>query len=110
MSFAEVAQKYSEGPQASMGGDANWQTRDHLEANYYNAAIKLSVGGVSPIIQSPFGFHIIKLTGKHSWDEVDRPAVKRIVIDERRQKLFEAFMTQMRNQASVTEHLELLKD
>jgi peptidyl-prolyl cis-trans isomerase C/peptidyl-prolyl cis-trans isomerase D len=72
--------------------------------------MKLGVGGVSPIVRSQFGFHIIKLTGKHTWDEVDRPAVKRIVFDQERQKIFETFMTQLRKQANVVVHGELLKD
>lgn len=110
MSFAEIAQKFSEGAAAPMGGDIDWQTGDHLDPAYYNAAMKLSVGGVSPIVRSQFGYHIIKLTGKRSWDEVDRPAVKRIVFDQERQKIFENFMTQLRKQANVTIHGDLLKD
>ena len=110
MSFAEVAQKFSEGAAAPMGGDIDWQTGDHLDPAYYGAAMKLSVGGVSPIVRSQFGYHIIKLTGKRSWDEVDRPAVKRIVFDQERQKIFETFMTQLRKQANVVVHGELLKN
>jgi parvulin-like peptidyl-prolyl isomerase len=110
MSFAEVAQKYSEGAAAQMGGDIDWQTRDHLDPAVYNAAVNLSVGSVSGIVKSQFGYHIVKLTGKKSWDEVDRPMIKRIVFDERRQQIFEHFMTQLRSEANVVVHAELLKD
>ena len=110
MSFAEVAQKHSEGTAAAMGGDIDWQTRDHLDPAYYNAAVQLSVGEVSPIIKTQFGFHIIKLTGKKPWDEVDRPMIKRMVFDQRRQALYDHLMSQLRAQSRVVVHSELLKD
>jgi parvulin-like peptidyl-prolyl isomerase len=110
MPFAEVAQKMSEGAAAAQGGDIGWQTRNGMDPAYYAAAKRLSVGETSPVVQSQFGFHIIKLTGKRSWDEVDRPMIKRIVFDDRRQEVYEAFMNQLRSQANVTIHSELLKN
>jgi parvulin-like peptidyl-prolyl isomerase len=110
MSFAEVAQKYSEGSAASMGGDIDWQTRDRLDPKYYETAVSLSVGEVSDVVETQFGYHIIKLTGKKSWDEVDRPMIKRMVFDQRRQQVFDSFMSQLRSQSKVLVHNELLKD
>jgi peptidyl-prolyl cis-trans isomerase C/peptidyl-prolyl cis-trans isomerase D len=110
MGFAEVAQKFSEGQVAAQGGDIGWQTRNGMDPAYYAAAKRLSVGHVSPIVRSQFGFHIIKLTGKRSWDDVDRPMIKRIVFDDRRQAIYDQFMNQLRSQASVVVHSELLKN
>jgi parvulin-like peptidyl-prolyl isomerase len=108
MSFAEVAQKFSEGVAAPNGGDIDYQTRDKLDPAYYAAATKLSMNQVSPIIRSQFGYHIIKLTGKKSWEDVDHPSVKRAVFDQERQAIFEKYMAQLRNQGKVTVHAELL--
>jgi parvulin-like peptidyl-prolyl isomerase len=108
MSFAEVAQKYSEGVAAPMGGDIDYQTSDKLDPNYYAASMKLGMNQVSPIVRSQFGFHIIKMTGKKPWDEVDHPAVKRAVFDQRRNQIYETYMTQLRNQNKVVVHTELL--
>lgn len=108
-SFAEVAQKFSEG-NATMGGDMGWQTREELDPNLYNAAVKLGVGSVSGPVKSPYGYHLVKLTGKKSWDEVDHAAVKRAVFNDRQRQIYETFATQLRNQANVVVHPELLKD
>jgi len=110
-SFAEVAQTYSEGMAAQMGGDIDFQTKDKLDPNYYDAAIKLkSAGRVSGIVRTQFGYHIIKLTALRSWEETDRPLIKRLVFEERRNQIFERFMGQLKGQAKVTVHNELLKD
>jgi peptidyl-prolyl cis-trans isomerase C/peptidyl-prolyl cis-trans isomerase D len=109
MSFAEVAQHYSEGVAAPQGGDIDYQTREQLDPAYYDTAVKLRMNKVSGIVRSQFGYHIIKLTGIKSWDEVDRPGVKRAVIDQRRKQIFESYMTQLRNHNKVTVHAELLR-
>jgi parvulin-like peptidyl-prolyl isomerase len=108
MSFAEVAQKFSEGVAAPNGGDIDYQTREKLDPAYYAAALKLGMNQVSPIIRSQFGYHIIKLTGKKSWEDVDHPTVKRAVFDQQRQAIFEKYMAQLRSQGKVTVHAELL--
>jgi peptidyl-prolyl cis-trans isomerase C/peptidyl-prolyl cis-trans isomerase D len=111
MSFAEVAQRFSEGVAAPMGGDIDYQTRDKLDPTYYDTAVKLkSPGKVSGIIRSQFGYHIIKLTAVRPWEEVDRAQVKRQLFDERRSQIFEQYMRQLRQQAKVSVREELLKD
>jgi len=108
MPFAEVAQKYSEGVAAPMGGDIDYQSSDKLDPAYFAAAMRLGMNQVSPIVRSQFGFHIIKLTGKKPWEEVDHPAVKRAVFDQRRNQIYEAYMAQLRSQNKVVVHTELL--
>ena len=111
MSFAEVAQRYSEGAAAPMGGDLDFQTKDKLDPAYYEAAVKLHTPGkVSGIVRSAFGYHIIKLTAVRPWDEVDKAQVKRLVFDEKREQIFEKYMNQLKAQAKVTVHSELIKD
>jgi peptidyl-prolyl cis-trans isomerase C len=111
MSFAEVAQRFSEGPAAPMGGDIDYQTRDKLDPSYYDAAVKLGKpGAVSDIVRSQFGFHIIKLTAVRPWEEADRAQVKRMLFDERRAQIFEKYMGQLRSASKVSVKAELLKE
>jgi len=110
MSFAEVAQRNSEGAAAAMGGDVDFQTRDKLDPAYYNAAVKLKKGQVSDIVRTEFGYHIIKLTDVRPWEDVDKAQVKRLVFDEKRAQIFEHYMTKLKAQAKVSVHPELLKD
>lgn len=111
MSFAEVAQRYSEGVAAPMGGDIDYQTKDKLDPNYYATAVALKTPGkVSGIVRSQFGYHIIKLTAVRTWDDVDRAQVKRQLFDEKRTQIFERYMSQLRAQAKVSIKEQLIKD
>ncbi len=110
MGFAEIAQRYSEGVAAPMGGDIDYQNKDKLDPTYYDTALKLrSPGKVSSIIRSQFGYHIIKLTAIRSWDEADHALVKRFVFEEKRTAIFEKYMGQLRAQAKVQTNPSLLK-
>ncbi len=109
MSFAEVAQKYSEGLAAPVGGDIDFQTRAKIGPEYYDAALKAGVGKTTGIVRTPLGYHIIKVTAIRSWDEVDRGMVKRAVFEERRASLFDKYMNTLKAQAKVTSKPELLK-
>jgi parvulin-like peptidyl-prolyl isomerase len=111
MSFAEVAQRFSEGVAAPMGGDIDYQTKDKLDPEFYKAAIHLKPGQVTPEpIRSQFGWHIIKLTAIRPWDEVDKPQVKRLVFDERRTEIFERYMASLKKQGKVAVNENLLKE
>jgi parvulin-like peptidyl-prolyl isomerase len=109
--FAEVAQRFSEGAAAPMGGDIDYQTRDKLDPAYYEAALKLKTPGkVSPIVKTGFGYYIIKLTAIRPWEDADKGQVKRMVFDEKRAQIFDRFMAKLRNSAKVQVKNELIKD
>lgn len=111
MSFAEVAQRWSEGVAAPMGGDIDYQTKDKLDPNYYRKAAALSVGQYTPEpVRSQFGWHIIKLTAKRSWEDADKPQIKRLVYDERRNEIFDKFMVQLKTKNKVAVNKELIKE
>lgn len=111
MSFSEVAQRFSEGAAAPMGGDIDYQTRDKLDPAYYAASIKLKTPGkVSDIIRSQFGLHIIKLSAIKNWEATDRAHVKRMLFDEKKNELYEKYMAQLKQQAKVSVHSDLLKE
>ncbi|MFY8273242.1 SurA N-terminal domain-containing protein [Pseudoalteromonas sp. SSDWG2] len=62
--FAELAETQSDDiVSAEMGGDLDWIERDMLDPDFEQAAFALSeVGQLSEVVQSEFGYHIIKLT------------------------------------------------
>ncbi len=64
--FAEMAASHSDGQQASQGGDLGWRKAVDLPALISDIVPSLEVGGVSEIIRSASGFHIVTLVDKRS--------------------------------------------
>ncbi|MDD2744360.1 MAG: peptidylprolyl isomerase [Rhodocyclaceae bacterium] len=62
--FAELAAAFSDAPDALKGGDLGWRPLARMPAIYADAVSKLGAGGVSELLRSSAGFHVIKLQGK----------------------------------------------
>lgn len=62
-SFAETARKNSQDPgSAPAGGDLDFFARDAMVKPFSDAAFSMKKGDISAVVESEFGFHIIKLT------------------------------------------------
>ncbi|GAB2951056.1 peptidylprolyl isomerase [Hymenobacter coalescens] len=63
--FAELARQNSEDPvSAKDGGNLGFFKRKELVPEYEAAALRLQPGGLSPIVKSQFGYHLIQLIEK----------------------------------------------
>jgi len=62
--FAALAREYSEDSSASNGGALGVITKGQTVPAFENAAFSLAVGEVSDVVQTQFGYHLIKVTGK----------------------------------------------
>jgi peptidyl-prolyl cis-trans isomerase D len=75
--FADLARKNSDDPgSAAKGGDLGFFGRGMMVKPFEEATFKLKDGEVSGIVESDFGFHIIKLTGIHEGKEKPLAEVK----------------------------------
>jgi peptidyl-prolyl cis-trans isomerase SurA len=60
--FAELARKYSQDPgSGAQGGDLGWNRRGGMVKEFDEMMFALPVGRVSPIVQTDFGYHIIRV-------------------------------------------------
>jgi peptidyl-prolyl cis-trans isomerase D len=84
--FAALAKQYSEDSSKDMGGDLDYFGRGAMVKPFEDAAWALQVGQVSDLVESQFGFHIIKLTDR-------KPAITR-TFDEVRPQLEDQIKTQ----------------
>ncbi len=65
--FATLAREYSEDEGSKVNdGDLDYFGRGAMVPAFENAAWGLEVGGTSELVQSEFGFHIIRLTDKRA--------------------------------------------
>ncbi|HWP60165.1 MAG TPA: SurA N-terminal domain-containing protein [Candidatus Acidoferrales bacterium] len=59
--FAALARQYSEDPSSSAGGDLGWFTAGQLLPSLEKAAFALRKGEISGVVESPIGYHILKI-------------------------------------------------
>jgi peptidyl-prolyl cis-trans isomerase C len=62
--FAELAVQYSEGPSAKRGGDLGFFPRGKMVKPFDEAVFSLEPGKISGIVETKYGFHIIKVEEK----------------------------------------------
>lgn len=68
--FAELARQYSDDTgSAARGGDLGRFGRGQMVGHFEDAAFALGVGEISGVVETPFGFHIIKV------EERDQPSM-----------------------------------
>ncbi len=62
--FATLAVQYSSMGTGANGGDLGYVSRDDVVPEFARAAFNLSVGDISGVIRTPFGYHVIKCEDK----------------------------------------------
>ena len=62
--FAKLAGEFGSDGTKDKGGDLGWMPENRLDPTYVKAANALKPGEISDVVETSFGFHIIKLEGK----------------------------------------------
>lgn len=109
--FEELVKLYTDDTLSrSVGGDINWQSRVTLFPTYYEAALKLKIGEVFGLVETRYGFHILKLTGKRAFSEANRLQIRAAVFDEKRKEIFNQYFKELKKNYKVTTNEALLKN
>ena len=96
--FAELAKANSTCPSSAQGGDLGFFGKGQMVPSFEQAAFGLKPGEVSGVVETQFGYHIIKLTDK-------KPA-ENITLDEAKPKIVEL----LKNQKIQTKVAEYIKE
>lgn len=95
--FAALAQEHSQDPgSAARGGDLGFFSRGRMVAPFEEAAFQLQPGEVSPVVESPFGLHVIRMEERRQQE----------LATQREQ--FRQFLVQRAEQEAETAYLDSL--
>jgi peptidyl-prolyl cis-trans isomerase SurA len=62
--FSLLAKTYSQDPNAVDGGDLGWFAKGTMLTEFEDAAFALQPGQISDVVETQYGFHVIKCTGR----------------------------------------------
>ncbi len=109
--FEELVKLYSDDSLSKInGGDIGWHSPITLaNKDYYDAAKKLKLNEVSNLVETGFGFHIIKLTGIHKFEEADKTKIRGSVLDIKKKGLFDRFFADLKSKYKIKTFKENLE-
>jgi peptidyl-prolyl cis-trans isomerase D len=87
-SFADVARKHSQDEgSAQRGGDLDFFGRGAMVKPFENAVFGMKTGEISPVIESDFGYHVIRLDAVRGGDKKPFEAVRAEIESEVQRQL-----------------------
>jgi peptidyl-prolyl cis-trans isomerase C len=98
--FAALAKQYSKDSSAANGGDLNYFPKGQMVPAFEAAAFALQPNQISEVVETPFGFHIIKL--------VDHKPESTVPLAEVSDKL-SAFLKQRKQQEAASQFVTSLR-
>lgn len=104
--FAALAKEHSQDPGSAVnGGDLGFFQQGQMVGPFNDAAFTLKPGATSDLVETQFGYHIIKVAEKEPartipLDEV-RPQVEQFLQNRNREEQTEAFVKALRSKGKV---------
>jgi peptidyl-prolyl cis-trans isomerase C/peptidyl-prolyl cis-trans isomerase D len=108
--FEELVKLYSDDSQTKeMGGDIGFQSRVTLLPAVYDVAVNMKEGEIKGLVETRYGFHIIKLIDRRSYDLADKQQIRAALFDVKRAKLFNDYFEKAKKGYKVEINREALK-
>ncbi|HUT44633.1 MAG TPA: peptidylprolyl isomerase, partial [Sedimentisphaerales bacterium] len=98
--FAELAKSHSACPSAPQGGDLGFFPRGEMDSAFENAAFELEIGQISDVVETKYGYHIIKATDHKDASTTSLEQAKDDIIKQ---------LTQTKQSEIAEEYIESLK-
>jgi len=108
--FEELVKLYSDDVLTKQtGGDAGWQARVTVPPPVYDAIVGMKVGEIKGLVEVPYGFQIIKVTGRRSFENANRRALRAAVFDEKRKDIFNDYFEKLKKTYTIKTNPKLIE-
>ena len=108
--FQELVALYSDDPLSkNTGGDVGWQSSITLVPAYYDVILKMKVGEVRGVVETPYGFHIIKVTDRRGYNDANKRTLRAAVFEQRRKAVFDDYFAKIKKTYTINVNKTALK-
>ena len=107
--FAEQARLYSQDGSAAKGGDVGWLNPGDTVPEFELAMNALKLDEVSPVVQSPFGMHLIQVQERREKDvsaERQRAVARQAIRERKLDEAYQDWLRQLRDRTYVENRLD----
>lgn len=107
--FAEQARLYSQDGSAAKGGDLGWLNPGDTVPEFERAMDALKINEVSPVVQSPFGMHLIQVQERRERDvsaERQRAVARQALRERKMDEAYQDWLRQLRDRTYVENRLD----
>ena len=109
--FTSLAIEFSEGPSNTKGGDLGYFNRGQMVKPFEDAAFKLKPGEVSEIVETRFGYHLVKVVDKKpesvaSYENV-KDKIAQYIDQNKKEKVIKTKIEKLRQKAVIETFLTL---
>jgi parvulin-like peptidyl-prolyl isomerase len=103
--FAQIAEKYSESPDAKNGGDLGFFAKGVMPPEFDEVIFSMKMGEVSDVIKTPYGYQIFKLTGQReahrvSFEEV-KDQIENMLKKQKQMFVVDLWMNELQSNAKI---------
>ena len=98
--FEALAKRFSQDGSAAKGGDLGWLYPGDTVPEFEREMNQLSPGGVSPVFQSRFGFHIVQVVERRQQaasEERQRQAARQAIRASKSEESYQEWLRQLRD-------------
>ena len=103
--FDDLARKYSADSSAERGGDLGFFTKDRMVPQFADAAFALTPGQISDIVQTSYGYHVIKVMDRRPAGDIPlaqvTAQVREYLTQQRQREKADALVTVLRNKSRI---------
>jgi peptidyl-prolyl cis-trans isomerase C len=99
--FATLAKKHSSCPSRQRGGDLGTFPRGQMVKHFEAAAFNQAVGEIGPIVETRFGYHIIRVNDKFPGGPIPDNQVRQKMAKQQHQEHLVALLHELKSEASV---------
>jgi len=105
-SFTYLARKHSIDKHSRYGGDLGYLSKGNMIPEFEDVVFGMNVGDVSGVIESDFGYHIVKVTEirdarfKLSYDDVKQEIANNLML-QKREAVYDSLVTAIRSRANI---------